>query len=262
MLLASFLLFVVQFLLSVSPNTSIDCMSSTSPLLSEVGAISGHNGDFLSDKIRLYQKCKQPTKELNSAQKCWIAKHLVVTSLVVIGVNFGLTRLSMLDKPTPTLWDFPTPMAGTYAVTMLIQVTLNWMIGGSVMTLEVLRGEVEPLEKEAVAWWPAEARTQWWLDMSDMTAPSNEHSHLSFCQRFVWSLCRVAPWHVYTFVLIWPICVAISWAVWGDDHYNAFPWQPEIMVAVLGVAINIVTLPIWGVIVLAVVGERCFDVCV
>jgi hypothetical protein len=209
-------------------------------------------------------KCQSPTSSITSAQWFWIWKHAIVCAMVAFGVNFGLTTATFYGKDDPTLWEFPTPVAGTYAITVFIEITLNWFINGIVMTLEIKHGKIPPLDPSGLSWGPSCDTSpwfRWYLNLSDLILPSvkskqtEEDKGPSFLWKFYCTHLRSLPWMVITGVTLLPLYTLITWLLYGEENYNDFP-QPELLTAIFGFFLAIFTMPIWAIMTLAHVGER------
>ena len=136
---------------------------------------------------------------------------------------------------------------------------LNYIIMGSLMTLDVLNGFVPPLHPAALpfctAFWKLHV---WWFNTSDLAlAPAREdHEQPTPCKKRCRDHCtRALPWVLYTFVLLWPAFIVYTEARWGNDDYNDFP-IPQRLSALFGAAVVVVTAPFWAVITLVHIGAR------
>jgi hypothetical protein len=227
------------------------------------------NDDKEGGENAWYEKCQVPTDRITSEQWYWIMKHTVVSSMVCFGVNFALCTLSFYNKDDPTMWDFPTTVAGAFALTVVIETTLNWFINGVVMTLEVKHGKVPPLNPRALWWWPKSENMLWYCNISDLVIPRSRELHSlispeknkkppSFLWRFYCTHLRSLPWMAYTGLTLLPLFTFVTWLLYGDDNYNDFP-QPEILDSIFGVLLALMTIPIWAVMTLAYVGSRLLE---
>ncbi|KAL3899641.1 MAG: hypothetical protein SGCHY_001904 [Lobulomycetales sp.] len=70
-------------------------------------------------------------------QFIWAALQTVVSAGICFGVNFAIAK-SLFVRSPPTLWDFPMPLAGQYGVTLIVQGIINWLLIGSLLTLDVI----------------------------------------------------------------------------------------------------------------------------
>lgn len=209
------------------------------------------------DSFSWWIKSKKPTKELVWEQKLWIFQQTLICSAVCFGVNFGLVTLTYYGNPPPKLFDWPSPVAGSFAVTVFLEITLNWFINTSLMSWEVIRGVVPPLDPLAIGWWPdTNSRWHWWTTTSDLVLMPVEPR--SLCRRILHSHWRSLPWMVYVGLTLLPAFTAVTYALWGLDGYNSFP-LPELLVGVFGVLIAVMTVPIWAVMALATIGSRILD---
>ena len=201
-------------------------------------------------------KCLAPTKELTNDQIIWLIKHTVLCSIACCGINFGISYLSFHGEDSPTLWYFPTPISGSFAVTLGLEITLNWIINPILMTSEVINGQVAPIDPVNFSWWPRSKSILWWLNGSELVIPNEDStSNDSFCKRLNSHLTRAIPWSVSAFFLTWPLSVFICWIVWGNNGYNDYP-LPELLIGIYGIFLVLVTLPFWGLMILADLGSR------
>jgi hypothetical protein len=201
-------------------------------------------------------KCRYPTSTWSKEQKMWILFQTVVGCLIASAVNFGCTTLTFRGEDPPTLWEFPTPMAGTYAVTLGIQLYLNWFVSIILMTSEVASGNVPPIDPQQLAWWPSKSsKLRWWLGISELALCCEGKTPPSLGRRIFNHLHRASPWGIFAFFMTWPIFVLISWLCWGNDGYNSFP-LPQILVASFGAFLGLVTTPLWAAVLLADMGDR------
>lgn len=201
------------------------------------------------------EKCLLPTNRITREQYLWLIKHTIVCSIVCAGVNFAISYLSFHGEENPTLWYFPTPISGSLAVTLGLELSLNWLINCPLMTLEVINGKVSPLIAKDMWWWPTSPKYRWWLNGSELVINSTQIVPVSCLKRFRIHSTRAIPWGIFSFFLTWPLSVFICWIIWGNDHYNDYP-LPEILISVYGVILVWVTIPFWGLMILADLGER------
>lgn len=215
--------------------------------------------------------CLKPTKEITKEQYIWLIKHTIICSIVCCGVNFGISYLSFHGEDSPTLWYFPTPISGSFAVTLGLELTLNWIINCPLMTFEIINGKVAPLDPKVFKWWPTSKSTLWWLNGSELVLlnDNDNHNHndninnnlienkeqQTFCKRLNNHLIRAFPWGISSFFLTWPVSVFICWIVWGNYGYNDYP-LPELLIAIYGIFLVFVTLPFWGIMILIDLGSR------
>ena len=74
---------------------------------------------------------------------------------VCFGINFGVAVLVFKGQPPPILFEFPIPLAGNFGIIIAVEVLLNYIISGSLQTLDVLKGVVPPLKASALgSMWP------------------------------------------------------------------------------------------------------------
>jgi hypothetical protein len=210
-------------------------------------------------KMRAWrEKCLEPTDGITTKQYLWLLKHTALCSIICCGVNFAISYISFHGEEDPTLWFFPTPISGSFAVTIGIELTLNWLINCPLMTLEVMKGQIAPIDPRSLPWWPTAPSHRWWLNGSDLVIMPENNPTLTFSQRLKLHCTRGLPWGLLSFLLTWPLAVAVCWFIWGNDGYNDYP-LPEILIAIFGVLLVLVTLPFWGLMILADLGGRLTD---
>ncbi len=224
------------------------------------------------------EKCRVPTHSITTSQVGWICKHTLGSAAICFGVNFAIVTLAFSGKGNVKLFEFPSTLAGAYALTMLIEISANWLITGIIMTLEVKTGKVAPLDPSCVPWWPKHRLSEgWWfvqfLNMTDLVIPApspiytivadqDNLDRVAGCgvkmQRLVEIQLRSAPWIVGNALTLLPMFTAITFALFGTDGYNDFP-QPQILVGLFGALISLFTLPFWAINTLSYVGYRMLE---
>ena len=205
-------------------------------------------------KSRLNAKCLVPTNEWSWYQISWVVLQTLITSTTVFGINFGLTLLSFTGKEV-SLFQFPIPMTGTYAIAIMATTFANWFISGSLMSLDVINGRVAPLDPKCLYYWPTvESYWRKFTQISEFVCPSAEN--LSARRRIYFHALKVLPWIIMLLVTLFPILIIISFCVWGNNGYHIFNLQPEIITGVSAVFSVLITIPIWAIFALANVGER------
>ena len=89
----------------------------------------------LHEDVR-FKDTKEATREAwSSQQTMWIVLQTVITSLLCFAINFGIATLSFKGEEDPPLFGFPISMLTNYIVTCTLETTMNWCIGGSLMSL-------------------------------------------------------------------------------------------------------------------------------
>jgi hypothetical protein len=79
---------------------------------------------------------------------------------VCFGINYGVAVLVFKGQPPPVLFEFPIPLAGNFGVIIAVEVLLNYVISGSLQTLDVLKGIAPPLKSSALgSVWPKQGST-------------------------------------------------------------------------------------------------------
>jgi hypothetical protein len=200
--------------------------------------------------------CLAPTPEFTKYQIGWVVIQTIGSAGICFAANIGICTVAMMGQEV-SLFKFPIPMAGAYAIVILIEVLLNWFISGCLLSLDVLNGRISPVKREAIPWWPS-TDSYWekngYMNISELIAPTFKHAPL--LQRLKSHLWIMLPWILYVFILLYPLALLISYLVWGLYRYREFNLQPEILCAFLGSMIAIITVPIWSIMALASVGEK------
>lgn len=204
---------------------------------------------------RWWKKALEPTSTFTSAQINWILIQSIVSSAICFGVNFALCTSAFYGKPDPIFFEFPESLVTSYALTVVLEITLNWFISCSVMSIEVLQGKVAPLSPTAVFWWPKEEGStfKWFLDTTALVIQTDPPT--SKWQRLWNHIKRGIPWHIYSFAISFPLFCGLTYVFCGNRGYNDFP-IPEYLVGMFGVLLVITTGPIWAVMTLTTIGER------
>jgi hypothetical protein len=162
----------------------------------------------------------------------------------------------MYGKPAPPFWEFPTCMITSYLLTVILEVTVNWILNCSVMSLEVTWGKVAPLDSRSLSWWPKKDSTLYWYFIcSDLVIAPAITPAPTYLQRISWHLRRCLPWMLYILLFLTPIFSGLTYLAYGNDNYNSFP-QPQILVASFGVLVAVLTVPFWTIITLASIGDK------
>ena len=236
---------------------------------------------------KIYPKVLTPTEEVEKPQFNWILTHTIVNIITCFGVNFGLAFLSYRGQPSANLLDFPSPMLGGFFITIIVQSFVNWTSTGYLMTMEVLNGKIAPIAPFCLPFWPDDKNSDsiWWYDICDLAAPNlnpriditghlgggargesdggsgwverSSSSHRGFCIRLFDTLMRSTWWMMYSTLIGGSIFTLLVFVLWGNDDYNKFLYQSEFMIAILGSFLSVLTVPVWGLLVLATMGARC-----
>lgn len=223
---------------------------------------------FLSlNTPRWWRNCLEPTTEWNFNQRFWIWKSTILTCCVSFGVSYFIGYTMLSSKPKPTLDD----MLLNFMATSLLTPLMNWLIGGTLMSGEVLMGQVAVIDPRELRWWPDEAEDhikpftgiRWWFTPSDLILQPSYHKNPSTClgyicsylKRLIFHLFRSIPWIILAMVLMVPSMYVFSYFVFGQNNYNSYP-QPQIMLSVQTLLISLIYTPIWARIVLANLGSK------
>lgn len=237
---------------------------SYSPLLAG-GSGSDLKGEYEQPE-RWWKRCLEPTQELSGKQYFWIWQNTILTCWVTFGVSFLSGYLLIGFKPRPTLNDMLLNFFGTALLTPL----LNWTIGTTLMSAEVLLGRVAVIDSRGLPWWPKEVDhsipftgRRWWLCTSDtVLRPSYYPPTKNWAEFFVVYLQRLAshisrslPWVIISIVISVPILYIFSLFMYGEVMYDAYP-QPQLLTSVQAVGIALFTTPVWARMVLANLGSK------
>ena len=154
-------------------------------------------------------------------------------------------------------------MVGSFAVTIGFETTINYILGGILMTKEIVSGDIAPLDPKCVWFWPADKTSYkiWWLDIGELGAPSLGRvvtTPRSCCSRFTNSLVRAGPWILLAMAVCLPSFLLLTYLLWGNGSYDRFPYHPEFVIAILGSFIAIVTQPLFALNALGNVGSKYF----
>lgn len=193
-------------------------------------------------------KCLSAEIRITTLQLVWIIKHTLISSCICFGACFGLCTLVFAGNPNPSLWRFPTPIAGTYAVTLCVEIVLNWFISGSLMTFEIIHGKVAPLHSSFGQCIPD---LVWYSKITELVLSSD----LTWSRRFFNSGIRCIPWIGIIGLTLLPVFTLCTWLLYGNDHYSSFP-QPEFLVSVFGALVALFTIPFWAIFTLIDVGRE------
>jgi hypothetical protein len=110
----------------------------------------------LSDGKGMFSKVKPATDSFTLRQFLYVfLLQGLGASAVCFGINFGVAVLVFRGQPSPILFEFPIPLAGNFGVIIAVEVLLNYIISGSLQTLDVLKGICPPLKASAIgSCWP------------------------------------------------------------------------------------------------------------
>mmetsp|Transcript_611 Transcript_611/g.1009 ORF Transcript_611/g.1009 Transcript_611/m.1009 type:complete len:273 (-) Transcript_611:120-938(-) len=237
---------------------------SYSPLL------AGDNGRSTKDEwqntTRWWMRCLEPTVKISAKQRFWVWQNTVLTCWVTFGVSFLVGYLMLSYKPTPTLED----MLMNFIATALLTPILNWSIGTTLMSGEVLLGRVAVVDSRELPWWPKEVNPhsvpfkgwRWWFTTSDLVLrPSYYPPTKTWCEffqqysrRLGCHVVRSAPWIVLSQFTV-PVFYVFSKLVYGNVMLDDYP-QPQLLTSIQAVIIALVTTPIWARMVLANMGSK------
>lgn len=200
---------------------------------------------------------RAPTTAFSPRQKAWILLQVFASTGICWGVNYGISIAVYKGVPPPTLWQFPLPLAGHFGVLCIVETLINWVIVGSLQAIDLKSGLVEPLHPSTLRnWWPStENKITWWLCLSDLVIPPEKIEDRLMSRRIPLTLLRSTPWMLFVFVLVFPTYCLVTYTLWGDRGYNAFP-LPQYITATFGGLIAFVTIPFWSLISLVYVGRR------
>ena len=200
---------------------------------------------------------RPPSTSLTLRQTIWLFVQVVASSGICWGGNYGISIGVYKNAPPPTLWEFPLPIAGHFGVLCIVETLVNWLIIGSLQALDLKSGLVEPLHPEAVRhWWPSpDNHLTWWLCPSDLVIPPEAIHEQRILRRLLSSIVRSVPWMVFVFILIFPSFCLVTYSLWGENGYNAFP-LPQYLTATFGGTIAFISVPFWSILSLVYIGKR------
>ncbi|KAG0053674.1 hypothetical protein BGZ83_000669 [Gryganskiella cystojenkinii] len=194
-------------------------------------------------------------------------------AMVLDGViNFGLaTAMYKGTKDPISLWPLPNTLAGDAAVTIIIQITLTWILDRLAVRGDLKKGFVTPLRmpQDAHPW------IEWFVGLKQgrrIDSPlgtSAGHSKKDQVLRAIkFHGQRIAVMIVVTFIIFWPVTIGIlsglksrgvgkDFGPLGGD-FNVWPF-PEIFKGIYGFAVGMTT-PFVSYIALIYEGESMIRV--
>jgi hypothetical protein len=205
-----------------------------------------------------YDQCLAPAAVWTKGQIHWIILQTIVSTIISCSLNFGICTLSYRGNEAPTTFGWPSPMAGDYAVTIYLQTTLSFFVSCTLMTVDVLKGKVEPRAAYDVAWLPSnDSKYDWYADVCTLAIPSRDVSGNieSYCTRVKNHAIRSIPWLAFVGLALWPLFSGVSYLIWEKRGYGDFP-LPEAITSFMGLLITIMTVPFWAVMILMRVGRK------
>lgn len=155
------------------------------------------------------------------------------------------------------MWNFPIPLAGNYAIIILVQTFISFSLFGTLSTLDILNGFVSPLNRNYFNFFDVNSRQclGWLLRPPELLLSPVDMPNKSCSSRICTTINRTIVWFVLSFCLVWPIFTGTSFSIWGASNYNSYP-QPELLSAALGGILAFLTCPIWGLVSLIDMGKR------
>jgi hypothetical protein len=240
-----------------APNDGIDDYTFSQP-----------KHQFSVDKLRWWRRCLAPTKAFSCRQKFWMVQTTVVTVGASFGITFAAGCLMMANTRDPSMGKMLFNYTGTAILTPL----LNWIISGSLMSMEAILGLVPVIDSREVSWWPREdmmshgepyKELRWWLVVSDLVlAPSYYPSTRtwnefwgSYLNRFLAHVTRAVPWIIVSLLTTVPLFYLFSYYMYKDTGFNNYP-QPEFLTAIQSGLITLLMYPIWTQIALVNIGSK------
>lgn len=199
---------------------------------------------------------KDPVDGLTSRHVLYLVfMHMIGAMCLDGGINFGLaTAMYKNTKDPVSLWPLPNTLAGDAAVTIIIQITLTWILDRLAVGGDLKKGLVSPLRmpRHAKPW------LRWYVGLNDLrayqsqkTAAAGGHSRKEAALFWIgFHGKRIAVMIVATFVVFWPITIGIlsglrtqgvgrDYSDRGGD-FNVWPF-PEIFKGVYGFALGATT---------------------
>lgn len=236
-------------------------------------------------KLKWLSKCKSPTLTLTYKQLAYIILiQGFIASLISFGINYGIA-VAVFKNPnndTPTMWQFPVPIAGNFGVLAIIEMVLIYVLDGSLILMDILNGLIEPIHPDNTAiskYWPTNKRSRnninnfnsssknesitynrlydphWWLRPPELIVLPESINEKSWSSRIYISFIRSIPWIIVGFFLTWPLFVGVSYAIWGNSNYNSYP-QPQFMSATYGGVLILLTNPWLALVTLVYMGAK------
>jgi len=244
-----------------SPTTTTDYIPAASSKSPQDGG-----GDYTYDEIlrgppngilRRWKNCKVPSETWERGHTLYMTLvGALIPTLVCFGVNFGVAVGIFRGNPPPTMWEFPMPLAGNYAGVIIVQTLINFPLVGALSTLDTLNGLCPSLSP---AYLFSEMDTDtwlgWFLQPSELVYPPVQDKAKPCSRRILDTLKRIFVWILLQFILIWPLFTGITYRIWGNDNYNAYP-QPQFIASTLGGTLALCTCPCWTLITMLNMGLR------
>ena len=186
---------------------------------------------------------------------------MLIPTLVCFACNFGVAVGIFRGNPPPTLWQFPIPLAGNYAAIIIVQTLINFPLVGALSTFDTLNGLCPSLSpRRLFTEMDPDTWLGWFLQPSELVyAPVLDKSK-AYWRRILDTLKRAFAWILLQFILIWPLFTGISYRIWGETNYNAYP-QPEFISATMGGVLALCTCPLWTFITMISMGTRIEEEC-
>jgi len=208
-----------------------------------------------------WKNCPEPSASWTACHSAYMFFFgFMIPTGVCFGVNYGVATAIFRSNVPPTLWGWESvPIAGDFAMIVLIQQIVNWLLAGTLQQADILNGLVAPLQRGAISWWPDKnSRWEWWLQGPELLISPRTEPNKSCCARLKDSIYRALPWILYGMVFVWPIFTGVSYAIWGSKGYNSYP-QPEFMCATYGGTLALITTPPWTLMTMISIGQRIHD---
>ncbi|TPX69383.1 hypothetical protein SpCBS45565_g02415 [Spizellomyces sp. 'palustris'] len=189
--------------------------------------------------------------------------HSLGAGILDAGINFVIAYFMYRDQPT-YLWSLPNTIAGDAAVTVLIQVTLTWIIDGGLVHNDVRKGVTQPILTSqngdtSVSTWtlPRRGFLGWLcassLDIFVAGLPFTERMRRlanAALRGFVVSIC-VLPF-------FWGIGIGLACAIWkglaSGDQVSGWP-GPQIFKGVYAFVLGAFTTPLSSIVGMAQAGD-------
>jgi hypothetical protein len=218
-------------------------------------------------KSVVWAEVLEPTLSWSGRQIAWIVLQTVVGTIICFGASFGICTLAYMGHDAPTTFGplDKSPVAGSFAVTIGLQTLLNWIISGSLMTLDVLKGRVAPRAHGDISWWPTTgtSKAQYFnlcgLLIQDQTDNDNNTATAGgICHRLLAHVKRAGPWFLLGYLTVFPIFTLACYLLFDGEgvySYGDFP-TPEILTGCVAVVLVWLMTPIWSMSVLIYIGEH------
>jgi hypothetical protein len=209
--------------------------------------------------FKWWSECLEKTDAVTSDQLLWVLKHTLICAILCFGVDFAIGYMIYAGGAKKVLFGFPDSLMNNIMLCTNLVLTLIWYFDGTMMCHDILAGKIAPLSSAHLAWWPAKtSKLYWWFGITDLVVKPNTLPHVSLCKRIYWAHIRSTPRIILATIILVPPIIGTSYGIWGNKDYTA-PFLPELILAVYGSLLAVVTVPAWALMTLADIGDRIDD---